>query len=217
MTAVVVAVFTTAALPSPTTASVGSSRCQPRPSTTLVTGRLGRVYSVPLAGPARKRAPEGARVYGCLFAAGRPVLLGRTFAFLDHARVETDAFALHAPRVAYAETFMGVDFNRVHLVVRDLRTGKVEQEQDAAPKTPLVESFTSVADIELTGTGAVAWSSEKTSMVDRRHPAREVAATDSSGLTVLDEGEGIDVHSLTLPRSKLSWLDGGVPRSVFLR
>jgi hypothetical protein len=64
---------------------------------------------------------------------------------------------------------------------------------------------------------AAAVGSEKTSVVDRRHPAREVAAADTSGLTVFDEGEGIDVHSLTLHRSRLSWLDAGATRSVFLR
>ncbi|MGN6215663.1 MAG: hypothetical protein ACTHN7_01725 [Solirubrobacterales bacterium] len=195
---------------------VSSSKCRPVGSKTIALEVHGRVYSLPLRGPSAERDPEGVRVVGCLFGTGHPLLLGRT-AFVssrDPAKnpIDPDVAAISAPFAAYSTRFQGVDFNRVWVVVRNLRNGEVVDIAEASPRVG-VEPVSSVTDLAVASSAAVAWISKGQSLAGGG-PNSEVALSAPGQPTeILEEGD-IDPTSLELHGKRLTWTSEGVQHSA---
>lgn len=69
-----------------------------------------------------------------------------------------------------------------------------------------------VTKIVLNGKGSVARSAEDGPSATQR----AVIACDSAGQRTLDSGEGVDLESLSLQHSAVSWLDNGSWREAWL-
>ena len=190
------------------------SHCERPHSTTLLETRKVRIFATPsesvdLPG---EHSIAGRPVFGCLKATDEARLLnapgeqeGLWFGVDEHA------FAVHAPMVAYAFTAYYFDTHATFVRVRNLSTNVTVRGcragGDLAPRrTPRV------AKIVMDARGKVAWSVEGGTFGD----PFAVVACDSTGQHVLDRGEGIDLESLALHGSVVSWLDGGSRREANL-
>lgn len=195
---------------------ISSSKCRPVGSKTLIRDAHARVFSLPVRGRDAEEGPESVRVLGCLFGPGRSFLLGTTLpakaGWPGAGRIDPETIAVATPWTAYSTSAMGVDFNSVRVVVRNLRAGTVSAMANAAPQLG-VEAHSTVTDIALAPDGAVAWISHGRSHGTPRL-ASEVAMSTPSGTTILDEGLGIDLESLQLDGNQLTWLNEGIQRSA---
>jgi hypothetical protein len=196
---------------------VSSANCRPLDSKTLASDRRGRIYSRPLRGPNAEQDPEGARVVGCLFSPSHLMTLGTTrYVSTQYPAKETinpEVAAIAAPFAAYSTSFQGVDFNRVWAVVRNLRTDQVINVVPASPHVG-VEPVSSITDLTVTASATVAWISQGRSLAGRRRNAEVAFSVPGQPTTILDEGDGIDPHSLELEGSTLTWIDEGTRRSA---
>jgi hypothetical protein len=183
-----------------------TSGCGPASGTTLTAGRHARIYTLP--------GPFGqTRTYGCLFSSGRSWSLSPKSRF---TRLDPETVVLRAPWVAYSEATNAVDNAVAAIFVRNLRTGRVAQRHPAVTEVSGPENFSSVAQIVLNDTGAVAWIGEENSITAGGLLLRQVEIGDSAGFSVADQGAGIEPRSLELHGSTLSWIDSGTVRSALL-
>lgn len=193
---------------------VSSSKCLPVGSTTLARDKHARIYSLPTRGSVAERDPESVRVLGCLFGPGHALLLGTTaFTSRREGQIGTEAFDVETPMTAYSTRFQGVDFNRVSVVVRNLRNAEQVRELAGEPRVG-VEQISSVTDIEVTSSGSVAWISEGHSLGSGASGAEVAVAAPGQPAEVLDKGNGIAPKSLELHNNTLSWINGGSRRSA---
>jgi hypothetical protein len=76
-----------------------------------------------------------------------------------------------------------------------------------------------ITSVALKGNGSLGWIGasriEPTSGRGSLTPV--VGACDADGARVLDHGEGINLHSLELKGSTLTWMDAGETRAAVLR
>ena len=161
---------------------------------------MARVYSV------------GQAVYGCAAKGTRPFRLGDTARSLREGRA--GPIAVGGTLAAYGFTRFGVDTVSTEVVVRRLTDGAVLATRPATNVVG-VESFQSVGSIVVKADGTVAWIGSDTSII--AHRARDEVHVVSGGFdSVLDSGAGIDVTSLRLDGSSLSWRDGARMRRATL-
>jgi hypothetical protein len=125
--------------------------------------------------------------------------------------------ALAGKNVAYGYTTYGVDTVSAQVIVRRLSDGRQLRSAPATHGGLAPESLQSVDAIVVKPDGAVAWITGATSLIAHGANATEVARDDARGSSVLDSGSGIDVRSLRLHRSSLSWRDGSRMRFATLR
>jgi hypothetical protein len=198
---------------SPATIYRVSSACEPPGSKPLAADRRGRVYSLPTRGHLHEIDQKSLRIFGCMPAIPQPHLLGFSSFLLptNHAdealngRIDPDAIAVSSPWTAYASTFAGVDFNRLWVVVKSLRTGEAKLTHSANPRCG-VEPFSSIRDIAVTQGAGVAWISFCRSPVGGS--GREVGAIGPTGnFAVLDETDGIELESLDLEKGLIHWIN----------
>jgi hypothetical protein len=123
--------------------------------------------------------------------------------------------ALAGVDAAYSLTRMGVDTASAQVVVRRLDTGRTLHAVSATTKPLGPEFFQSVGAIVVKPDGAVAWIATGGSII-RRGKETEVDRLDRRGQAAVDTGARIDVQSLRLRGSQLSWRDGGAMRSATL-
>lgn len=185
--------------------------CEPPHGSTLLETRKVRVFAMP-AESEGEGSIAGRPVFGCLKRIGRQRLLnapgeqsGYWFGVDEHA------LAVHAPLVAYAFTAYYTDSHKTSVRVRNLNTNATVRGCPAgsglAPRR-----LPRVAQIVLNGRGAIAWSVEGGTF----GTPFAVVACDAGGQHVLDSGEGIDLESLSLQGSVVSWLDDGSRREALL-
>ncbi len=119
---------------------------------------------------------------------------------------------------AYGFTTSGVDTGFAEVIVRRLDDGRQLRVAPATMKPLAPESFQSVDSVVVKLDGAVAWTAHASSII-RRGTDIEVERADARGHALLDSGSGpgIDVHSLRLHGSTLSWRHRTVTRSASLR
>jgi hypothetical protein len=183
-----------------TTTDTPNRACGPANATTLASDAVARVYSV------------GQAVYGCTAQGGRRFQLGDTARSLREGRAGPIAVA--GTVAAYGFTRFGVDTVSTEVMVRRLTDGAVFVTRPATNFVG-VESFQSVGSIVVNADGTVAWIGSDTSII--AHRARDEVHVVSGGSdAVLDSGTGIDVTSLRLEGSALSWRDGGRMRHAAL-
>jgi hypothetical protein len=101
---------------------------------------------------------------------------------------------------------------------RDLRDGHLVSDLPAmmprpvvALSNPLILGTERVTDLELKSNRSIAWL-----VLDTFSGNRQVVAVDSNGRRVLDSGADVELESLTLDGSTLSWINGGVTHSATL-
>jgi hypothetical protein len=142
--------------------------------------------------------------YACLFSANRRFKLGQD----EDDDSDLGPFRLVGPYVAYHGAYcsMGCGFD---LRVLDLRDGTILRKLPESSSTPLG----AVTDLELKDNGSIAWISRPAPYSTETAPS--VSAYDSLGLRQLDVGD-IELHSLELDGSTLSWTKEGVLQSATL-
>jgi hypothetical protein len=213
----VIVPFASVLLISSAPAAARGATCGSGKGTILAAGRQVRVYSLPGSKP-----PETERIFGCLIATGRSWQLNAVAMPPDvrqgrSVSVDTETLSLHAPSVAYPETFLGLDTSVLAVTVKDLRTGEVSYcrvgFRIAPVRSPLVTA------IALKPGGSLAWMGESRLPQEsgRASLSPEVGICDSTGSRILDSGQGIKLHSLALHGSRLTWTDSGVTHTAELR
>lgn len=188
------------------------SGCRTQPAPNRLLAPTGRVFQqLKLVGRSRYEL----YVYACSFDADRRVTLGP----------DADPNALGAVRlagqfVAYVRFYIcgaGQCPNSLQAIeVRDLRDGSLVRASSSFPG-----SFAFVDALELTDSGAMAWTLSSVpdwdGMSEPVNRRRDVWANDGAGERLLDSGPQLDTHSLRLSGSTVSWVNGGVTRSEELR
>lgn len=126
------------------------------------------------------------------------------------------AISIAAPRVSYAETFYGVDTSVLAVVVKDLSKGTAAYCRVAFTEAPAPRP--AVTKIALSATWSVGWiGRSRTMQQSGRSPLTPtVGVCDSAGSRVIESGNGLDLHSLALHGTQLTWLNGGQQHSTRL-
>lgn len=156
----------------------------------------------------------GNAVYGCAAPGGRSLRLGNATRTIDEMRAGPVAVA--GVLAAYGLTSFGVDTIRAEVVVRRLTDGR-QLQTFAATKATGAESFQSVGSVVVKPDGSVAWIAHVSS-IGARAQATEVHSALAGGPdVVLASGSGIDLYSLRLRGSTLSWREDGLTRRATLR
>ncbi len=186
----------------------GSSSCGPTKGKSLVADRQARIYSLP--GP----PTEIQRIFGCLVSTGRsrklsPILLGRR-----DSESMSAPFVLQAPWIAGAGwRLRGVDGVTLTARAVNLRTG-VSKDCFVGARPGTVGRLISIV---LKRNGSLGWAGNgQFGPPVRKPPVHEVVVCDSEGERLLDSGAGINLHSLALHGSTLTWTNAGVTRTAVL-
>jgi hypothetical protein len=195
-----------AAIPSSSSAATSKKhRCTAKGAETVKKNRYGRVFTTP-----GRDGEIVARLWGCLYKAGRRVPLDTA---LDDDYVTQESFnavKLNRNRVAWQHTRVdisckadcppGYDPDSAELRVANLRTRRIRTVPgELGEGTALV----------VTRTGAIAWIQPGTPV--------SVRASDADGTRVLYAGDDIDGGSLSLSGNTVAWVAGGQTKSAPLR
>jgi hypothetical protein len=150
-------------------------------------------------------------VYGCLFDTNKRVRLG---AGMSDFGPEIDHPSLSGPFVGYTiEDCGGNGPCWYDIGVTDLRNGRKHRWGTAAcDKSDAKAPPNEVARLEEEDNGAIAW----TVAVGQGNTYREVCAADALSKRRIDVGDGIDLKSLRLSGSTLTWVKDGSARSTTL-
>jgi hypothetical protein len=176
-----------------------AAACPPRGATTIARDRTVRVYRSGRERPA-----------ACLLGHSGHVTLptGGSLHSSD------SSFELAGPIVGYIQTQFGVDSGSSQLIVLDVAKRRLLRSIDGGSYVDagLILSE-GIASFVLDAHGAIAWISTRS---EHRQPATLAvhAAARTGAPAKLDEGPGIDPHSLRLSHGILSWSDGGVRHSA---
>jgi hypothetical protein len=116
---------------------------------------------------------------------------------------------------AYGLQLCRLDGSVTQVVVRRLTDGKKLRVAPSTSSSVGPEPFQSVASLVIKSNGAVAWTAVEESVV-RHSRAVEVDRADVRGQALLDSGPGIDVGSLRLRGSDVTWRHDARTRSAEL-
>ena len=185
-------------------------RAQPAWQTLLLTS-TGRVFEqVRLV----SRSYYRPYVYACSFDADRRVVIGQ-----DYDPNAFGSFALAGQFVAYTRSYIcgaGSCPNSLQAIdVLDLRDGSLVR------KAALLGAFATVHALVVAQSGAMAWTmASDPAWRGEPEPVSvryDVWAHDGAGQRLLDSGPDLDLKSLRLSGSTVSWTNGGGTRSEELR
>jgi hypothetical protein len=215
-----VAIATTASLTCvalPAHAARARSRvthCAPARSHLVAADAQAQVYRRPEASPGQQL--NG--FWGCVYGKRRSFLLGLAARECSASGCTAlERVTLTRTVVAY-ETYWSAGREAVikwHVVVLDLRSGRVLHRVPTAPVNPRHSDYVgagAVAAIALKDDGAVAWINDTVQHENRY----QVHALDKNGERVLATGSDIAPGSLALAGSTLYWTQGGKPFSATL-
>lgn len=178
--------------------------CGPAKGQTVLEGRRARIYSLPGFEP-----PLTERVLACLRSGGVRKLSPRGW----KTRI-TEPLLLRAPWAGGVLRHQGVDTYRLTVLALNVRTGSATECPAGGGSHVGGRSGTLLSWMVLSTRGSLAWTAygygRKTTV------SREVASCTTTGTQVLDSGEGIDLHSLKLNGSTLTWTNGGERQSATL-
>ena len=147
-------------------------------------------------------------VYACLFARPKErVDLGRNY---DDARVELPRLA--GTLLAYEQVGCGPGACASAIRVRDLAGGDVRTVSPTQRSRFEPESF-GVSDLVLKENGSLAWTVARYAF-GGAFIAFEVWALDSQGARLLDSGPDLNLESLDLDGSTLTWINGSTTRTA---
>ena len=193
------------------------SGCRSQPAYTDLWADTGRVFQQYTMSPGRRYSTH---LNVCLFETpSQRVDLGENYTPDDYR----ENFRLTAPFVAFFrhQCAMCIPWDQGWIEVRDARDGTLVRRPDITWGSRL-------ADLELKGNGSVAWTLDRVAMGPDGFPigygtgqppeavAWEVWALDSHGHRLLDSGPNLDLHSLELNGSTLTWINDGTARTASL-
>ncbi len=147
-------------------------------------------------------------LFACAKGGRRGYLLGPGLTTSPGGANGVSEITVAGPVVAYEKIFEGPEIvdGSDFVLVRNLVTGRLLHRVPAGDGA--------VDKIVVKPDGAVAWISGSSGA---RTLKFGVWAADKSGVHLLDEGGGIEEHSLRLHGSTLSWLDNGVQKTAMLQ
>jgi hypothetical protein len=136
---------------------------------------------------------------------------------------------LSTPWAGGATESHGVDTYRLTVIARNLRTGALNKCPAGGGGIPRTRNST-VDKVVLKGNGSTAWTGTNyvyepvtvppgpgaTAPAPGPHLQKQVTACTASGKQLLDKGYGIDLESLELHGSTLTWSNSGETRSATL-
>jgi hypothetical protein len=176
--------------------------CGPAGARTLAGDRVARIYA------------EGEGVYGCARAGAQSFRLGTSGPSVSQGRV--GPVALAGADAAYGLTHSGVDTLTAQVVVRRLDTGRVLRRLAGTTGTQPPEAFQSVKSVVVKADGAVAWIAAGGSIIRPHSNTEEVDRSDRRGEATLERSTKLDLKSLRVEGSRLSWREGNAVRSATL-
>jgi hypothetical protein len=192
------------------------SGCRTQRAAPVLWGDSGRLFEQYAA--LRPGARFFTHLYACLFdSPSKRIDLGENYAPDDYR----EHFRLAGPFVAFFRTGCAMcTWPQAVIEVRDGHDGSLVRRPD-------VRYWTRLADLELTTSGSVAWTLESLALAPDGFPigyptqppvieTREVWAHDSQGQRLLDSGPNLDLNSLALNGSTLTWINDGVTRAATL-
>jgi hypothetical protein len=190
----------------------GFSGCRAQPAAqTLLLTNTGRVFEqVRLV----SRSFYRPYLYACSFDADRRVVIGQ-----DYDPNAFGSFAQAGQFVAYTRYYIcgaGSCPNSLQAIeVLDLRDGSLVR------RAALLGAFANVHALVVAQSGAMAWTmASDPAWRGEPEPVSvryDVWAHDGTGQRLLDSGPDLDLKSLRLSGSTVSWTNGGVTRSEELR
>jgi hypothetical protein len=197
------------------------TRCPPGHSHLITADTQAQVYLRPEgSGPPGDFQPE--EIFGCAYGAKRLYALGGPPGFSSQGGGELTHYTLAGVVLAY-ESFGLTDFpgpglpeRQRHVVVTNLRTGRMLQRVPTGTSSPSSVGVGPVVTLVVKSDGAVAWIAGNTKEADEHATSYEVHAVDRTGNRLLASGAEIDPHSLALAGSTLYWTQGGKPASAVL-
>ncbi len=187
------------------------SGCRRQRATTLLRTDAARVFEQYAPWDASSPGSSGAvtHVYACAFAKpGRRVDLGRNY---DDARVELPRLAgalLAYERVGCGPGACGPAIRVLDLTGDTSRTVSPTQRSDP-------ESY-GVGDLVLKESGSLAWTVARYDWIGGAFIAHEVVGARPPGTQLLDSSPSLDLESLTLNGSTLTWTNAGSTRTATL-
>lgn len=179
--------------------------CRAQRAKTLARGRLGRVFEQQKLSAGSQFFPH---VFACLFEANKRFELGRNW---DDELVELPRLA--GPYVAWASVGCGIDGCDSSISITDLRDGRLVDAGNAACGAEPAPT-SGVSDLEPKDNGAVAWIASVPAPPGQARIL--VCAVDPLGGRLLDSGAAIELRSLELSGSTLTWRNGSVLQSATL-
>jgi hypothetical protein len=199
-----------------------SPACGPANGKTLIAGRRARVYAVPKVDHRGTRNVEVPLVFGCLKPRGHPRLLGSTSSGLSSYKgrlvglLHTDTLTIRAPWTAYASSATVIDASGIGVTAVNLRTNTRRGCNVGGGVVTLAQP--SVSNVVVTRSGTIAWAGVTRPERNWNEPMVNVVARcgEDLGFEVLDSGPGIELHSLALHGSTLTWTDEGETHSAAL-
>lgn len=192
--------------------------CGARGGRTLTSGRSIRIYVLSKTVHEFDHDAQVPLVFGCVKPAGHPRLLGSTsssFAVTERiGLMHPETLVSAAPWVAYPLLETGGGYSSLMVITTNLRTNA--RGDCSAGGAVAREPVPSVSDIALGRAGSVVWAGE--SNFDTRYAMVPMVVSCAywSGERVLESGAGIDLHSLSLHGSILTWMNEGATRSAVL-
>jgi hypothetical protein len=191
--------------------------CRSQAAKTDVQNDDGRVFQQ--LSYAKANAYFVASEYACLFSANKRVrLAGAEQSAAPRLVAPYAAFALQVGCDGLRDGCLPGGTNLSRVRERDLRDGHLVSDLPAmmprpvvALSNPLILGTERVTDLELKSNRSIAWL-----VLDTFSGNRQVVAVDSNGRRVLDSGADVELESLTLDGSTLSWINGGVTHSATL-
>ncbi len=177
------------------------SNCGPSSAQTLTADAVARVYT------------SNGSVYGCSGTSGKRSTLGKRTSCLGTERA--GPVTLTGQLVAYGVQICGVDTGFAQVVVRRLSDGKRLTSAPAFTGPLGAEPFQSVDSLVLKADGAVAWIATGRSLATHSSH-RQVQSEDKNSQKLLDSSGSIQLGSLRLNGSTLTWKRGGKTRSASL-
>jgi hypothetical protein len=172
----------------------------------MAAGRKIRLYEVTVS----SGQETDTWVYGCLKPSGHPFRLGPRHQ--DSWGVWMPGpFAISAPWAAGIEVRQtGLDTDRIFTASRNLRTGFGHHCEVGGADRP--GQMPRVRKILVARDGIVVWAA-----VMHLYPqGPEIGVCEADGPSVVDHGEGLELDSVALHGSTLSWLHSGVRHSTEL-
>jgi hypothetical protein len=211
-------------------ASKVAPKCGPSGGTTLIEGRRARVYSLPGGG----EPAWTTRIYGCLSLRGSHDWQLSPRDTRHSPRLLTKTILLNAPWSGGVMRSAGGDSYSLSVRARNLRTGFSNECEAGAGRFPRSVGNASVAKAVLSPSGTLAWSGygvireyegpvsgvqyfpSSTPYFVRAESGDEIVVCSAGSREVLDSGEKLDLASIRLRGSTLTWTNAGQPKKAQL-
>lgn len=197
------------AAPAAVAAEKSSAACSATGTRTLAANPEVRLY--------REAPPPGqgatGPVYGCLKSSGKSRRIGPTQRRGWSASIG-GPFALKGTWAAAIEDRqVGKDTTRVFVAVRDIRAQTRWGRRCLIGSADRPSQLPAVRLLLVNKDGALAWVAITPSPTGR---APLLGVCDAQGTRILDSGAGLEIESVELRGSTLSWMNAGGPRSAQL-